>query len=120
MGWGVSQAEAVSPVPVDPVHGGTYWAVYPWVGAPGSPEADDVSAQLLAEFGIEVSAGEIACDDGAAAALGTDSEHAIAVYFETQAEANEFALQAGLLGHEADPVIARDHVLLGLTDRATR
>ncbi len=104
IGWGSLDPEV--PVPVDPVHGGTYWAVYPWVGAPGSPEADDVSAQLLAEFGIAAFPGEIACDDGAAAALGTDAAHGIAVYFETQAEANEFALQAGLLGHEADPLIA--------------
>jgi hypothetical protein len=53
MAWFVSQGEPVAPMPVDPVHGGTYWAVYPWVGDAGSPEADDVSAQLLQEFGIE-------------------------------------------------------------------
>jgi hypothetical protein len=107
MGWGLAEPEAVVPVPVDPVHGGTYWAVYPWVGAPGSPEADEVSAQLMAEFGIESFAGDLACDEGAAEALGTDAEQGIGVYFETQDEANAFASQAGLLGHEADPVIAR-------------
>lgn len=55
-GWGASAAAAT---PLDPVHGGTYWAVYPWVGAAGSPAADDVSAQLLAEFGIEAFPGDL-------------------------------------------------------------
>jgi hypothetical protein len=99
-------AEPVEPIaPSDLVHGGTYWAVYPWVGAAGSAEADDVSVQLLAEFGIEAGPGELACDQGAAEALGTDAEHGIGVYFETEDEANEFALQAGLLDH-TNPVIA--------------
>ena len=31
MAWFVSQGEPVAPMPVDPLHGGTYWAVYPWV-----------------------------------------------------------------------------------------
>ena len=38
---------------------------------------------------------------------GRTLRKAIGVYFETQEEANDFAMQAGLLGHEADPVIAR-------------
>jgi hypothetical protein len=107
MGWGVSEPDAARPVPVDPVHGGVYWAVYPWIGAAGSPEADDVSASLLQDFGIEAFPGDLACDEGAAETLGTDAEQGIGVYFETQDEANAFASQAGLLGHEADPVIAR-------------
>jgi hypothetical protein len=107
MGWGAAEPEVAGPVPVDPVHGGTYWAVYPWLGSPGSPEADDVSAQLLAEFRIEAFPGDLACDEGAAAALGTDAEQGIGVYFETEDEASAFALQAGLLGHEGDPLIAR-------------
>jgi hypothetical protein len=105
--WGSGTAEPERPVPVDPVHGGTYWAVYAWIGAQGSREADDVSAQLLAEFGIEARPGDLACDEGAAAALGTDAEQGIGVYFETEDEANAFADQAGLLGHEGAPVIAR-------------
>jgi hypothetical protein len=104
-GWAGATAEA--PSPVEPVHGGTYWAVYPWVGAPGSPEADDVSAQLLAEFGIEAFPGDLSCDEGAAEALGTDAPQGIGVYFETENEANAFADHAGLLGHEGDPVIAQ-------------
>jgi hypothetical protein len=107
IGWGVAEPEEPAPTPVDPVHGGTYWAVYPWVGAAGSREAEDVSAQLLEEFGIEAFPGDLACDQGAAEALGTDAEQGIGVYFETEDDANAFALQAGLLGHEADPVVAR-------------
>jgi hypothetical protein len=106
MSWGVSEPEVVVPVPVDPVHGGTYWAVYPWLGAAGSPDAENMSALLLEDFGIEAFPGDLSCDDGAAEALGTDAPQGIGVYFETQGEANDFAMQAGLLGHEADPVIA--------------
>ena len=102
--WGTAEPEV--PTPVEPVHGGTYWAVYPWVGSPGSPEADDVSAQLMEAFGIEAFPGDLSCDDGAAEALGTDAPQDIGVYFETEDQANAFASQAGLLGHEANPVIA--------------
>jgi hypothetical protein len=104
MGWGSAEAELAAPV--EPVHGGTYWAVYPWVGDAGSPEANDMSAQLLEEFGIEAFPGDLSCDDGAAEALGTNAPQGIGVYFETEEEANEFALQAGLLDHTR-PVIAR-------------
>jgi hypothetical protein len=99
MGWAEAEAGPLFPAPVTPVHGGTYWAVYPWVGAAGSPEADDVSAQLLDDFGIEAFPGDLACDQGAAEALGTDAEQGIAVYFETEDEANDFAQMAGLLDH---------------------
>jgi hypothetical protein len=103
-GW--RSATAAVPTTVEPVHGGTYWAVYPWVGAVGSREADDVSAWLLQEFGIEAGPGDLDCDQGAAEALGTDAEQGIGVYFETADEANSFALQAGLLDHTRR-VIAR-------------
>jgi hypothetical protein len=102
--WGTAEPEV--PTPVSPIHGGVYWAVYPWVGAAGSREAEDVSARLLEEFGIEARPGDLACDQGAAEALGTNAEQGIAVYFETEEDANEFALRAGVLGHEAGPVIA--------------
>jgi hypothetical protein len=103
-GWASATALAVAPA--DLVHGGTYWAVYPWVGAAGSREADDVSAQLLEQFGIEAGPGDLACDQGAAEALGTNAEQGIGVYFETADQANAFALQAGLLDHTRR-VIAR-------------
>jgi hypothetical protein len=107
MGWGTAEA-ALPPGIVAPTHGGTYWAVYPWIGPPGDPEADEVSTQLANEYGIEVFPGELGCDRGAAQALERDdAEHAIGVYFETQEAANAFALDAGLLGHGADPVIAQ-------------
>jgi hypothetical protein len=107
MGWGASDPTVVEPVPVDPVHGGSYWAVYPWIGPTGDPAANEMVGQLFDEFGIQAWQGEIACDQGAAEALGTDDEWRVAVYFETQDEANAFADQAGLLGHEGGPVIAR-------------
>jgi hypothetical protein len=107
MGWGASDPTVVEPVPVDPVHGGSYWAVYPWTGPTGDPAANEMVGQLFDEFGIQAWQGEIACDQGAAETLGTDDEWRVAVYFETQDEANAFAGQAGLLGHEADPVIAQ-------------
>ena len=94
-----NSATAGIPTPVDPLHGGTYWGVYAWLGRAGSPEADDASARLLQEFGIEAFPGDLACDQGAAEALGTNAEQGIAVYFEAEEEANEFALQAGLLDH---------------------
>jgi hypothetical protein len=107
MGWGASDPTVVEPLPVDPIHGGSYWAVYPWTGSTGDPAANEMVGQLFDEFGIQAWQGEIACDEGAAEALGTDDEWRVAVYFETQDEANAFADQAGLLGHEGGPVIAR-------------
>jgi hypothetical protein len=106
MGWGASEPDVFVPMPVDPVHGGTYWGVYAWVGAAGDREADDVSAWLLERFGIEAHPGDLACDEGAAKALGTDAEQGIAVYFETEDKAADFALRAGLLDH-TNPMIAR-------------
>jgi hypothetical protein len=107
MGWGIAEFEEPTPTPVDPLHGGTYWAVYPWLGPAGDPEANAVVGQLFDEFGIQAIQGEVGCDQGAAEALGTQAEWRVAVYFETEDEANAFASDAGLLGHEADPVIAR-------------
>ena len=107
MGWGASDPTVVEPVPVDPIHGGSYWAVYPWTGPTGDPAANEMVGQLFDDFGIQAWQGEIACDQGAAETLGTDDEWRVAVYFETQDEANAFADQAGLLGHEGGPVIAR-------------
>ena len=107
MAWFVSQGEPVAPMPVDPLHGGTYWAVYPWVGPARTPEANEVVARLFDDSGIQATQGEVACDEGAADVVGPDARWRVGVYFETEDEANAFALQAGLLGHEADPVITR-------------
>jgi hypothetical protein len=107
MGWGASAPTVVEPLPVDPVQGGTYWAVYAWLGS-GDQEAQIEEAQrYLENRGVQGLRGSLSCDEGAAEALGTSADHKVAVYFETQQEANTFALNAGLLGHEADPMIAR-------------
>jgi hypothetical protein len=90
IGWGVAESEV--PTPVDPVHGGTYWAVYPWIGAPGDTQADEVSAALFEQYGIEALPGDVSCDDGATEALGTDAQR-IGVYFETREDAEAFANQ---------------------------
>jgi hypothetical protein len=111
LGWGSATAGAppsVSdgiPTPVQPTHGGTYWAVYAWVGAPGDPAAEDTSAMLLDRFGIEAFPGDLACDQGAADALGTDAEQGVAVYFDTESDAELFVKMADLLGNPWDPVV---------------
>jgi hypothetical protein len=104
IGWG--QAEPELCCPVNPELGGTYWAVYAWVGS-GADEAEiEATQRYLADRGVQGLRGSLACDEGAAEALGTSADHKVAVYFETEDEANTFALDAGLLGHEADPVVA--------------
>jgi hypothetical protein len=81
--------------------------VYAWVGS-GIDEAEIEAAQrYLEDRGVQGLRGSLACDQGAAEALGTSADHKVAVYFETEEEANTFALDAGLLGHEADPVVAQ-------------
>ena len=104
MGWGRAKPEG--PKPVDPVHGGTYWAVYLWLGPAGSEEGHGVWEYWYEATAGRVSDGDLACDQGAAESLGSHAESRVAAYFETEEQANEFALQAGLLGHEAGPVIA--------------
>jgi hypothetical protein len=106
MGWGASEPDVVVPMPVDPVHGSTYWAVYLWVGPAGNEEGHRVWEYWYEATAGHVSEGDLACDQGASQALGTDAESRVAAYFDTEEEANTFVLQAGLLGHEAGPVIA--------------
>ncbi|MGY1831239.1 hypothetical protein ACI8AA_12580 [Geodermatophilus sp. SYSU D01180] len=78
------------PVESTPVHGGRYWAVYVAVGTPGDPALQQVLAdvrQLWPGAGLA----ELACDEGAAEALGRDgAEHAVAVYFPTEQHVTEF------------------------------
>jgi hypothetical protein len=89
--WGAAEA-ALPPGVVDPIHGGTYWAVYPWVGAYDDPAADTMSHRLAA-LGLEAFPGDLACDQGAAEGLGVDTEAGIGVYFETRDQAEAFAAQ---------------------------
>jgi hypothetical protein len=105
IGWGSARPELCCPV--RPEQGGTYWAVYAWLGS-GDQEAQIEEAQrYLEQRGVHGVRGSLFCDEGAAETLSTSAEHKVAVYFETEEEANTFALDAGLLGHEAGPVVAK-------------
>jgi hypothetical protein len=96
MAWDAGPAVDI-PTPVQPTHGGTYWAVYAWLGAPGDPEADEVSDRLLADFGIEAFPGDLACDQGATEAVGAEYSWRVAVYFGSEEDAQVFAKRTGLL-----------------------
>ena len=102
-GWGA--AKPAGPKPIDPVHGGTYWAVYLWLGPAGDEEGHKVWEHWNEATAGHVSDGDLTCDQGAAEALGSQAESRVAAYFETEKDANAFARQAGLLDH-TNPVIA--------------
>jgi hypothetical protein len=106
MGWFVSQGEPVGPIPVDPLHGNTYWATYVWVGASGTPESNEVVGKLFDDFGIQAIQGEVGCDEGAAEALGPDAAWRVAVYFGTRADASAFADVYRTRYPGSDPAIA--------------
>lgn len=82
-----------TPEPVVAEHGGTYWGVYLAVG--GGPDLEDAIAYLTTErglrFGSEFSIGDLSCDTGAAEALGAEGPMRVAVYFETQQDAEAWA-----------------------------
>jgi hypothetical protein len=83
---------AISPPAVTVEQGGRYWAVYAVVAEARSAELDEAFNRLR---DLEVTVGgfgELACDEGAAEALGVDpSLHGVAVYFERKADAQAFA-----------------------------
>ncbi|MGH7540140.1 MAG: hypothetical protein ACRELC_03980, partial [Gemmatimonadota bacterium] len=106
-GWGAAEPDVGRPAPVDPIHGGTYWAVYVWLGSGTDPDSERAFERWSNVTGGKVSSGDLACDEGAAEALGTTAASRVAAYFESQGDATAFAREHGLLGHEADPVIAR-------------
>lgn len=82
--------------------GETYWAVYVAVGEYDSPEIDDAVAEL-ASYGIGAFAGDLACDQGATDEFGTSAGSAgVALYFETQPEAQTFA---DSLGHSIPGIV---------------
>jgi hypothetical protein len=108
LGWGSSYpAELGGPPPVDPVHGGTYWAVYPWVGAAGDPAADAMVGRLFDQFGIQAVQGEVGCDQGAAEALGPEAQWRVGVYFDTRVDARAFVDQLAISGGVTDAPIAQ-------------
>jgi hypothetical protein len=104
--WGFAEASPSPPVAVDPLHGQSYWAVYPWVGPAHTPEADDVVGGLADDFGIQAIQGEVACDQGAAEAVGSDAAWRVAVYFETGEDASAFADEYRSRNPGSDPVVA--------------
>ncbi len=66
----------------------------------------DRSGQLSNKFGIQAWQGEVACDQGAAEALGPDAAWRVAVYFETRGDASAFAVACRTLYPKSDPAIA--------------
>ena len=104
--WGFADPSPSPPLPVDPLHGQSYWAVYPWVGAAGTPEADEVVARLFDDFGIQAIQGEVGCDEGAAEAIGPDAAWRVGVYFATGADASAFADEYRSRNPGSDPVMA--------------
>jgi hypothetical protein len=106
MSWFVSQGEPVGPTPVEPVHGGSYWAVYVWAGDARSPEANAAVAALSEDFGIQAFQGDLGCDDGAAEALPPGASWGVAVYFATGTDATAFADEYRNSNAGSDPVVA--------------
>ncbi|MET1012434.1 MAG: hypothetical protein ABWY83_08645, partial [Actinomycetota bacterium] len=107
MAWFSSQGEPVGPMPVDPVHGQTYWAVYVWVGAAGTPDSNEVVAKLFDDFGIQGIQGGVGCDEGASEAVGPDAVWRVAVYFATGADARAFADEYRAGNPGSDPLVAQ-------------
>lgn len=97
--------ELPQPVPIE--HGGTYWAVYFGVGEEGSAELE-AAVDFARQLGIDAGSGELACDQGAAEALGVPERwHGVGVYFATRDDAERFYIESGLADHEVAPPIAK-------------
>jgi hypothetical protein len=94
------------PEEVGPEQGGTYWGTYVWLGPAGAAAAESVAENVRA-LGATPSVGELTCDQGAAEALGTNAEWRVAVYFRTRQEAEDWLLDSGFAGHEAETGVAR-------------
>jgi hypothetical protein len=78
------------PIESVPVHGGSFWAAYLAVGAPGDPALQQVLGRVQQDW-PGASIGDLGCDEGAAAALGrAPTDQAVAVYFDTPQHITEF------------------------------
>lgn len=78
------------------VHGSEKWATYVAVTPTTDDPAYAAAQQRLEELGYPGGGGEIGCDRGAAEALGvTQSAIGVAVYFDSQADAETFAEMYG-------------------------
>lgn len=77
-------------------HGGQYWGVL-WVGEFGDPALDQVRQAIDQRWGPVWMDGDIGCNDGAADALDAAPDaRAVAVHFDTEADAAQFAEHADL------------------------
>lgn len=92
-----AQAPAQAPDPRDVMHyGGRYWAVL-WVGGFDDPTLSAATEAIDKGWGPVWNDSEIRCNQGAAEALGVDRDaRSVAVYFDTEREARQFAEQEGL------------------------
>ncbi len=91
VGHGTPTEGPVPEAPADATleHGGTYWAVYLWVGETADAKAEAAVARA-ADLGYTTGVGDLACDQGAAEALGVapdQSGSAVAIYFDSRADA---------------------------------
>lgn len=91
--------ETGEPVP-DPLadvrHGGQYWGVL-WVGDYGDARLDRVREAIHQRWDAVWSDGDVACDRDAAEELDVDpSARRVAVYFDTEDDASQFAAHAPL------------------------
>lgn len=86
--------EPARPAQVRPEQGGTYWGVYLAAARSFDHPAVEAGRRRAEELGYTATAGDVACDQGAAAELGLKEGSAvIAVYFGTNADASAaFAL----------------------------
>jgi hypothetical protein len=89
-GGGGDPVETPLPTVVDvaPEHGGTYWGVYLWVGETPDDSRAEAARDAAEHLGFKPGGGELACDDGAASALGVPQGwSSVAVYFSTRQDA---------------------------------
>jgi hypothetical protein len=91
---------AIIPAAVEALeHGGTYWAVYLVVAASGpdggEPPGLEAAVRRIRSSGVPIGAYGGFCDQGAEAALAAFGrvDTAVALYFETEAAARQFAGQ---------------------------
>jgi hypothetical protein len=96
---GPARDPAEAPVPtvvdVEPEHGGVVWGLYLALGDSLDDPAMDAARQRATELGYHPGGGELACDDGAAEALGVDASYSVAVYFRTREDAEAAAALFG-------------------------
>ena len=78
------------------VHGGTAWAVYLAIDAPGAASLTEAAARAK-KLGYAVGPGEVSCTTplGAGAPHAPANHHLIALYFATEAQARQVAAAYG-------------------------